>query len=171
MHLNAARKLVEKVRADTIATSKTKKLIGERLDFYGLELDGEDEDITEVLYGNADQKRLLKKHLIAEAKSFRELEALILALDGMETVAGHAVIMSEYAHATTYDDPILICVIRNSVDPMHKDWRRQMAVEIMPAKDTVVPLLKGWLLTSQEGKSRVAYRSHKSNSCYRSAGI
>jgi len=151
--LNAARKLVERVRADTIATSKTRRLIGERLDFYGLELEGEDEDMTEVLDGTADQKRLLKKHLVAEAKNFRELEALILALDGMETVAGHAVIMSEYVCLSICDGSILICTTRNSVDPMHKDWRRQMAVEIMPAKDTVVPLLKGWLLTSQEGKS------------------
>ena len=151
MHLNAARKLVEKVRADTIATSKTRKLIGERLDFYGLELEGEDEDMTEILDGTADQKRLLKRHLVMEAKGFRELEALILALDGMETVAGHAVIMSEYVFLLC-GGPLLTCITRNSADPMHKDWRRQMAVEIMPAKDTVVPLLKGWLLTSQEGK-------------------
>jgi len=155
MHLNAARKLVEKVRADAIATTKTRKLIGERLDFYGLELDGEDEDMTEVLDGTANQKRLLKKHLVAEAKNFRELEALILALDGMETVAGSAVIMSEYVHSSICDASILICATRNSGDPMHKDWRRRMAVEIMPAKDTVLPLLKGWLLTSQQGKLHV----------------
>lgn len=96
MRLNAARKLVEKVRSDTIAISKTRKLIGERLDFSGLEAEAEDEDMTEILDGTADQKRQLKKYLVAEAKTFRELEALIIALDGMETVAGHAVIMSEY---------------------------------------------------------------------------
>lgn len=69
-----------------IARSKTYAILGQSMDFTALELDGENEDLTEVLDGSADNKRLLRKHLLSEAKSFRELEALIESLDNMETM-------------------------------------------------------------------------------------
>lgn len=56
---------------------------------------GEDEDLTEVLDGSGERKRLLKKHLLAEARSFRELETLIECLDNIETVTSMAAIMAE----------------------------------------------------------------------------
>ena len=56
---------------------------------------GDDEDLTEVLDGLAEHKRLLKKHMIAEAKSFRELESLIESLDNIETVTSVGTLMHE----------------------------------------------------------------------------
>jgi nuclear pore complex protein Nup107 len=70
-----------------IARSKTYAILGQAMDFTALELDGENEDLTEVLDESADDKRLLRKHLLSEAKSFRELEALIESLDNMETMS------------------------------------------------------------------------------------
>jgi nuclear pore complex protein Nup107 len=95
MHLAAARELSSRVSSSDIARSKTRAIIGESLDFETLEYGGEDEDLTEVLDGSADEKRLMRKHLIAEAKSFRELETLILSLDSMETIAGMSQLMKE----------------------------------------------------------------------------
>jgi nuclear pore complex protein Nup107 len=65
------------------------------MDFATLESDGENEDLTEVLDGSADIKRILKKHLLSEARSFRELEALIESLDNMETVTSMGYLLQE----------------------------------------------------------------------------
>jgi len=73
--------------------TKTRSLLGESLNFAGLEAG--DEDLTERMDGSGEQKRLLKKHLLAEAKSFRELEAFIEALDKVETISTLAAIHAE----------------------------------------------------------------------------
>lgn len=65
------------------------------MDFATLESDGENEDLTEVLDGSADNKRILKKYLLSEARSFRELEALIESLDNMETVTSMGYLLQE----------------------------------------------------------------------------
>lgn len=75
-----------RVPSATICQFKTRAILGDSYDFETLE-SGDDEDLTEVLDGSADQKRLLRKHLLDEAKSYRELENLIECLDNIETVA------------------------------------------------------------------------------------
>lgn len=83
------------VSSDNIARTKTRAIIGEGLDFASLEEEG-DEDLTEVLDGSTDQKRRLKKHLLAEAKNFRELETFIISLDYIETIVGFGALLEEY---------------------------------------------------------------------------
>jgi nuclear pore complex protein Nup107 len=94
LHLNAARTLASKITSTVIAKCKTRAILGQSIDFFTLE-SGEDEDLTEVFDGSGEQKRLLRKHLLAEAKSFRELETLIECLDNIETVTSMAAIMKE----------------------------------------------------------------------------
>jgi nuclear pore complex protein Nup107 len=94
MHLTAARMLASRVSSQDIARSKTYAIIGESMDFVALE-SNENEDLTEVLDGSADDKKFLRKHLLAEAKSFRELEALIESLDNMETVTSMGYLVHE----------------------------------------------------------------------------
>lgn len=94
MHLTAARSLAGRIPADLIARMKTHPIIGDSCDFRTLEL-GEDGDVTEYQDGTAQKRRLLKQHMLAEAKSFRELEALIEALDFLETAASLAGIQHE----------------------------------------------------------------------------
>lgn len=79
--------------SNTIAFRKTRALLGEALDFTSWE--NEDEDMTEVLDGSADRRRLLKRYLLEQSKPFRELEALIHALDLIETVRSMEIIMIE----------------------------------------------------------------------------
>lgn len=137
MHLTAARMLASRIPSSSIARTKTKAILGESVDFINLEL-GDDEDLTEVLDGTADQKRLLRKHLLAEARSYRELEALIECLDNIETVTSIAVLMTE-----------------DSTTSWQKGWRNQLAKAYQPTRTSVQPLLKGWLLTCQKGKLSV----------------
>lgn len=94
MHLNAARRLSIKVPSSEIAKSKTRAILGHNLDFSDLENDDE-EDLTEALDDSPDQKRVLKKHMLAEAKSFRELENFIEGLDNIETVTSIAGLLDE----------------------------------------------------------------------------
>jgi len=94
MHLTAARMLASRVSSSEIARSKTRAILGESLDFINLEA-GDDEDLTEVLDGSADQKRLMRKHLLGEAGSFRELEALIESLDNIETITSMGSLLHE----------------------------------------------------------------------------
>lgn len=94
MHLSAARELAIKARSSEIAMTKTPAILGRSFDFPEL-INGREEDLTEVLDGSADQKRLLKKHLLAEAKTYRELETLIECLDNLETVSSMAGLLDE----------------------------------------------------------------------------
>lgn len=93
MHLNAAHVLTSYVTCSAISKCKTRAILGETLDIFGPS--GEDEDLTEVLDGSGERKRLLKQHMLAEAKSFRELELLSVCLDQLETVASLTAIMKE----------------------------------------------------------------------------
>lgn len=95
MHLTAARALASKIPSAEIARSKTRAIIGQSVDFDSLEDAGEDEDLTEVLDGSASEKRMLRKLLLSESKSYRELENLICALDSMETIASFGQLMDE----------------------------------------------------------------------------
>ena len=84
-----------RINSSDVAKSKTRALIGQSMGFEGLEDMTEDEDLTEVIDGSANDKRLLKKFLLAEARSFRELETLTLALDNMETITSLGQLMDE----------------------------------------------------------------------------
>jgi nuclear pore complex protein Nup107 len=95
MNLTAARMLASRITSSDIARNKTRAILGQSLDFEQLEYAGEDEDLTEVLDGSADEKRLMRKHLVAEAKKFRELETLIQSLDHMDTIASLGHLMKE----------------------------------------------------------------------------
>ncbi|RDW71956.1 hypothetical protein BP5796_07990 [Coleophoma crateriformis] len=133
MHLPAARVLASRVPSSMIASSKTPAILGTSQDFIALESETE-EDLTEVLDGSADQKKLLKKHLLAEARSFRELEALIELLDNMETTSSMAQLINE------------------EVTPKWQTaWRQQLGKAVQDTREAIGPILHGWLITSQRG--------------------
>jgi nuclear pore complex protein Nup107 len=95
MHLTAARMLAARISSSDIARNKTRAILGQSVDFEQLEYAVEDEDLTEVLDGSANEKRLMRKHLVGEAKSFRELETLIQSLENMDTIATLGYLMKE----------------------------------------------------------------------------
>lgn len=75
---------------------KTPSILGQEVELVDLVGENDDDqDLTEVLDGVADQKKLLKKYLYAEAKSYRELETLIILLDQMESITSLAAIYEE----------------------------------------------------------------------------
>lgn len=100
--------LASRISSHDIARSKTYAILGQGMDFIALESNDDNEDLTEVLDGSADDKRFLRKHLLSEAKSFRELEALTESLDNMETVTSMGYLLQEYAIKTTLSYLLLI---------------------------------------------------------------
>lgn len=94
MRLPAARMLASRISSSDIARRKTHAILGQSLDFAGLEA-GDDEDPTEVLNGTAERKGLLRRHMLAEAKNFRELETLTETLDNIETISSMEILMRE----------------------------------------------------------------------------
>jgi len=95
--LAAAMELARSVSSSHISLSKTHSLLGETLDITDLENEAEQEDIAERIEENSGaQIRLLKRYLAAEAKSFRELELLIAALEYIELAGDSIAAMEEY---------------------------------------------------------------------------
>ncbi|KAF4631550.1 hypothetical protein G7Y89_g6588 [Cudoniella acicularis] len=130
VHLNAARMLASRAPSTSIAKAKTKAILGETLDFAGLEND-DDEDLTEVLDGSAERRKMLRKHLLAEAKNFRELEALVESLDFIETVGSVDSLLTE----------------RETEPKWQKDMRSNLAKAIHASRPSISTLFNRWLLT------------------------
>lgn len=96
MKIAAARLLAARVPSSEISSSKTPALLGKSLDLNGLEIEAEEDAFTETLEGSVDKKKLLKRYMFAEAKSYQELETLIESLDNLETVNSTFDLMNEY---------------------------------------------------------------------------
>jgi nuclear pore complex protein Nup107 len=83
MNLAAARELAVKCSASSICLSKTPAILRQELDFAGLDADLEEDNLNDTL-----ETTLLKRHMAAEARSYRDLEGLLEALDYIEGTAG-----------------------------------------------------------------------------------
>ncbi|KAI9644561.1 Nucleoporin nup84 [Ciborinia camelliae] len=138
LHLSAAFTLAQRISSSAIARSKTRAILGESLDFHGLESE-DNEDLTEVLDGSADKKRHLKRYMVEQAKSFRELETLAVTLDRIESVWGIYYLMQES------DDGDLL-----------KSYKRALNQNVPVAIIGVKPLFDGWLTTSLQDQPEFA---------------
>lgn len=94
--LAAAAELARSVSSSYISLRKTHSLLGESFDLVDLENEGEQEDITGEVGGSAAQMKLLKRYLVGEAKSFRELELLNAALEYIELAGDSISAMEKY---------------------------------------------------------------------------
>jgi nuclear pore complex protein Nup107 len=152
MHLNAARCLASRVPSSDIARSKTPALLGESLDFNLLETDNDD-DLTEVLDGSANNKRLIKRYMLEQAKNFRELETLVMALDHMETISATYQVLEEQVHGNRGRLTLSLTVRDSRIEDQkwQSELKRQVAQTIAPAKACLPGLYQGWLTTSQLG--------------------
>ncbi len=82
---------------------------------------------------------------MADARSYRDLEAIVKALDNLETIASLVVLSAEYVpHFET------CCVVANPSHRMpatnRKFWNN-VGEEIKLTKESMQPLLKDWLLS------------------------
>lgn len=93
--LGAARMLALKMHSSDIARQKTAAILGESIDLETMAADCEEEDLSEVIDGKPDQKKLLKRHMLAEAKNYTELETLAEVLDSLEDYSSIVVLLRE----------------------------------------------------------------------------
>ncbi|KAG5925897.1 hypothetical protein E4U53_003203 [Claviceps sorghi] len=74
------------------------------------------------------------EQVMSDARNYMELEALVKALDNLETIASCAAISDE------------------GPDMTNKDFWHRIGDEVKAAKDNMQPLLKNWLMAGIEGK-------------------
>lgn len=90
----------------------------------------------------------------AHARTFRELERLVKALDTLETIASIVEISAEYVpslqrttSAVETNDKIM-----SRASPTNRDFWGNFGEVVKAAKENVSPLLKGWLMVGVQGK-------------------
>lgn len=91
MQLNAARQIMERVPFSSILRDITDQEVTDGAWFNELEL-------WEEQLENIGAQHLSAEQVMRDARNFRELEALVAALDSLETMAGLAVISQEYVY-------------------------------------------------------------------------
>ncbi len=95
MHLNAAKTLAINMSSDEICVNKTNSILGDAFTLTDMEIEEDYDDVMdEEEELRAHRGRLLRKHMLQEAKSYRELEHLTLALFHLEDAANHVDMLS-----------------------------------------------------------------------------
>lgn len=90
MNLSAAKILTQNVPSISICISKTQALLGEELSLEDLALEDEYEEIPDDADEEAILRRkLMQRHMLAETRSYCELERLMLTLNLMWDAANH----------------------------------------------------------------------------------
>ncbi|KAM0253943.1 hypothetical protein ACHAQJ_007066 [Trichoderma viride] len=124
-HLGAARRLLERISFEKILQGISGQ---EETD----DVWYEDVDFWAKLLERSEVSNMSPERVMAEARNFRGLEALVKALDGLETIASLMVISTELSHGD-------------------RDFWGPASSAIKNAKDYMKPLLKGWLLPAIKG--------------------
>lgn len=138
MRLNAARSFANRVPFSVIMRQKIDTSDQDEIDALS-----EDVEFWTSHIGSADAARLSAGQLASNARTLRDLECLVKALDTMETIASLAELSKEYDFLPTY------CLASLTIprDPsVKRDFWAKVSNEVKSAKDHVQPLLKNWLL-------------------------
>lgn len=171
MHLNAAREFGGRVP------------FAQLLKFRVLGLDQDDPDPVDLVDVDFWASHLSSlpafvgtpAQVAADARNFQELEALVLALDTMETLASLGQISREYVFIAFRANllarlTIILTIIRESEKP--RDLWTKVGVETKALKECMRPLLGGWLVGGIQGKhsngadpSRQAQENHLTYPC------
>ncbi|KAF7545620.1 hypothetical protein G7046_g9522 [Stylonectria norvegica] len=131
LHLNAARRLMKRVPfAEVVARLSEEAEVDanweEDIEFWAQSL--ERNDITDVSAAT----------VFADARNFRELECLVMALDSLETIAS-------------------LAELSNEVPSASREFWGKVGDEIKNTKEHMQPLLSHWLLAGiQEGDEELA---------------
>ncbi|RFU74375.1 hypothetical protein TARUN_7871 [Trichoderma arundinaceum] len=124
-HLGAARQLLEKISFEKIIQGISEQDETDEMWY-------EDVEFWAKLLERSEVSGMSPERVMAEARNFRGLEALVRALDGLETIASLMVISTELSHGD-------------------RDFWGPAGTAIKNAKDYMRPLLKGWLIPAIKG--------------------
>ncbi|KAH6610881.1 hypothetical protein Trco_000901 [Trichoderma cornu-damae] len=145
-HLEAARRLLERISFDKVIQGISGQ---EETD----EMWYEDVDFWAKLLERSEASNMSPERVMAEARNFRGLEALVKALDGLETIASLMLISTEYVPATTESVKLRRAdrELWGRLSHGDRDFWGPAGSAIKNAKDYMRPLLKGWLMPAIEG--------------------
>ncbi|KAI9732472.1 MAG: Nucleoporin nup84 [Claussenomyces sp. TS43310] len=132
--LAAANMLAASLPSFEICQSKSAIYLQEELDWPGMESEDDFEDVTERHDEDEVRRGLLKRHMVAEAQSYREFESLMFALQRIQDAGNHLEML------VINDDPKIRKEIRLGLFALLGNLRQHMGA-IFSRK---------WLTTSQE---------------------
>ena len=90
--LAAARMLAMKMHSSVISKQKTPAILGECIDLDTMRTDCEEADSKSA---DGEDRKLLKRHMLAEAQNYQELETLAEVLDSLEDFSGIVSLLEE----------------------------------------------------------------------------
>lgn len=141
MNLNAARQLMQRVPFDAVIRELVEDddVVGDMdsVEFWAMQL--AKSNITDV----TPQEALLT------AKNYNDLEALVKALDNLETIASLVVISPEYVFSFLIS---IHCANNSRMPAKNKGFWEKAADETKAVKDNMHALLNGWLATGISSK-------------------
>ncbi|KAM0329777.1 hypothetical protein ACHAQA_003941 [Verticillium albo-atrum] len=129
MHLNAARQLANRVSLGHVLQQRISPDGQDEADLAFVP--DYDDDFWADQLGSIGDARISPRQLAVQARTFRDLECLVKALDTMETIASLTELSRE--------------------DPSAKrDFWSQVGSEVKNAKEYVEPMFKGWLMADED---------------------
>lgn len=90
------------------------------------------------------------EEVLRDARNFRDLEALVAALDSLETIASLVILSAEYVHPSASSNQHKLT--QHRMPATNRKFWAGVGDGIKAAKENMQPLLKGWLITSIAGK-------------------
>lgn len=141
LHLNAARQLMKRVSFNELVCAITGQDEVESFWFGDVGFWAQQLENSQITFAKAES-------VAADARNYRELEGLVQALDNMETVASMAQLANEYVGWKPGSTQVLI----RDRAPERKFWT-EVGLQVKTVKETMQPLLNGWLIAGIEGMS------------------
>lgn len=148
LHLNAARQLMRRVSFADVLQAATEDDSAEA---------GWYEDTPEFWVKHLDRRGILDvtpDQVASDARKFRELEALVRALDSLETVASFSELTNEYVEFVERV-PGIDTNRKSRESVKSREFWASIGEEVKNSKETMQPLLNNWLLVGIEGESRI----------------
>lgn len=144
MHLRAARCLMQRVP------------FAEVIKGMGVE-EGDEADLDRLEFwtDQLEQKGIEAnpETVMAEARTFRELERLVKALDTLETIASIVEISAEYVSPTLVSQVKANRRLMYRAPASNREFWANFGELVKTAKDNMGPLLKNWLVAGIQGKN------------------
>jgi len=146
LHLNAARQFSQRVLFVDVLRERGFELEEE---LEGLEPPGPDFWVNQLSLVKSPESSAAQ--IAADARSFRDLECLVRALDHMETLASLEELSREYVHRNCCGKDFHADIVCSREPAVKREFWAKVADEVKAVKEHMSPIMDGWLLEGIQG--------------------
>lgn len=98
------------------------------------------------------------EQVLEDARNFRDLEALVRALDNLETMGSSAQVVKEYGMPCPHTYAV---ANRGSAPPGERGYWTPIGEAARITQESMEPLLKGWLMPGIQGGCALHIKRHR----------